>query len=98
MTTPATFAFTKLVVDDLDVSLAFYAELCGAREVQRIQADIAGEPIEEIICTTDAGTGIILLKYLHRSSAPGGEVVLGFTTADADGLFERAVAAVAVGR
>jgi predicted enzyme related to lactoylglutathione lyase len=92
-TQTATFAFTKLVVDDLDATLAFYADLCGAREVQRIQADIAGEPIEEIICTTESGAGIIFLKWLQRSSTPGGEVVLGFMTADIKELFERATAA-----
>jgi predicted enzyme related to lactoylglutathione lyase len=93
VTTTATFAFTKLVVDDLDATLAFYAELCGATEQQRIEADIGGEPIEEIICTTESGTGIIFLKWLQRSSTPGGEAVLGFMTPDIAALFERATEA-----
>ena len=94
MTTPtATFAFTKLVVDDLDASLAFYAAVCGASEMQRITAAIAGEPIEEIICSTASGAGIILLKYLERPAPASGEVILGLMTADMTATFAQATAA-----
>jgi catechol 2,3-dioxygenase-like lactoylglutathione lyase family enzyme len=87
-------AFTKLVVDDLDAELRFYTTACGVRELQRVRADIAGEAIEEIICANDDGsTSIILLKWLGRSSAPLGEVILGLTTPHMKALFERMVTA-----
>jgi lactoylglutathione lyase len=88
-----TFAFTKLVVHDLERSARFYDAVFGMKELQRVQADIAGSPIDEIICGSDSGPGVILLRWLDGRPAVAGGVVLGFTTSGIGELFERVVAA-----
>lgn len=87
-----TIAFAKLVVDDVEAMAAYYAELCGLQQLQRIQADIAGETIDEIILTGDGAPGIIVLKFVDRAAPPRGEVIVGITTDDISAFFERAVA------
>jgi lactoylglutathione lyase len=91
--TLATFAFTKLVVHDLESSARFYEVVCGMKQLQRVKADIAGAPIDEIICGTETGMGVILLQWLDGRSVPVGEVILGFTTPDIRSMFDRARAA-----
>jgi predicted enzyme related to lactoylglutathione lyase len=92
-TTP--LSFTKLVVDDLEAMAQYYRDVFGLSDVARFQASIAGAPIDEIILGVDGGHagGLIVLKYLGRPAPASGEVILGFTTDDIHGLFERAVAA-----
>ncbi len=93
-TPPANVAFTKLVVDDLDTLVSFYEELCGLQRLQRIQDEIAGEPIDEIICTSQSGASLIFLRWVERAApAAGTEVIVGVTTSDIAACFERAVAA-----
>jgi len=87
----SSLAFTKLIVDDLEGMTAFYTEAYGMRELQRVQAEIDGEPIDETILGASAGEGgtLILMKYLHREKPPQGELILGFRTDDIEVLFER---------
>ena len=93
-TPPANLAFTKLVVHDLDLVVPFYEEVCGLRRVQRVQAEIAGEPIDEIICTSESGASLIFLQWVGRAAAsPDTEVIIGITTSDIAACFERATAA-----
>lgn len=87
---PATFAFTKLVVDDLEGTTSFYEDVFALRQLNRVQAEIAGSRVEEIILGTDAGMGPILVKWLDGRTAPRGEVILGVTTPDIHSLFEQA--------
>ena len=95
MTAPkATYSFTKLVVDDLEGMARFYEDVYGLTELQRVQAEIGGEPIDEIILGSDGGYGgLILLRFVDRPAPANGEVIVGFTTADIAALFERARAA-----
>ena len=92
-TTAHHFGFTKLVVADLDKSTAFYREVFGLTESARIESDIAGRPIEEIIFTpADAGGAtLVLLRYLDVDTPATGELILGFLTSDIDQLMRDAV-------
>jgi predicted enzyme related to lactoylglutathione lyase len=96
MAAPATarLTFTKLVVHDLDGLAAYYSAVYGLDEVARIQAEVAGSPIDEIILGADGGrSGLILFRYLDREAPSHHEVILGFDTPDIDALFTRATAA-----
>ena len=88
-TAPATtMVSTKLVVHELDETAAFYCEAYGFEQTGRIQAEIAGEPIDEIFLGRpgQAGPGLILMKYVDRPAPTNGEVLLVFTTEDIDAL------------
>lgn len=95
MTAPkATYSFTKLVVDDLEGMARFYEEVYGLTQLQRVQAEIGGEPIDEIILGREGSyDGLILLRFTERPASAAGEVIVGFTTPDIAALFERAMAA-----
>jgi uncharacterized glyoxalase superfamily protein PhnB len=95
---PATLATTKLVVHEIDAMATFYCEAYGFEPTGRMQAEIAGEPIDEIFlgrpgAAQGSAGSLILLKYLERPAPPTGEVLLVFTTSDIDTLFERVGAA-----
>jgi lactoylglutathione lyase len=90
------FTFTKLIVGDLDRSAAFYRDVCGLTEVNRIDAESDdGRTLTEIILAGDpAGPAtLILITYHGEPLAPKGDSVLGFYTADIDAFLERLVAA-----
>lgn len=88
------YSFTKLVVADLEAMARYYDTVFGFKEIHRVQADIDGRPIEEILLGTDGSYGGLVLLTWPGSPPPGaGEVILGFTTADIGGVFDRAVAA-----
>ena len=93
MTEPATSAliFTKLVVDDLEKMTQFYIDAYGLQQLQRIQASIGDDPIDEtVLGPADGESGtLILMKYLDKAPPPRGELVLGFRTDDIEALFER---------
>lgn len=92
---PTTYAFTKLVVHDLEKMAAFYGEVYGLNQFDRLQSSIGDEPIDEIMLgTTDAQTGgMILFKFLGRKAPKNGEIILGFMTDDIEALYERVLAA-----
>ena len=87
------FAFTKLIVHDLEKMAAFYREVYGLHAVNRMQGvSIGDEPIDEIMVSTDPKAqygSLVLLKYLGRQASPNGENILGFTTDDLPALLER---------
>jgi predicted enzyme related to lactoylglutathione lyase len=91
------FAFTKLVVHDLDEMAGFYRDAYGLHSVRRVRGEKIGrEAIDEIMLSADpkASYGsLVLLRYLGRPPAPNGEVILGFTTGDLPALLERICAA-----
>ena len=92
---PDHFGFTKLLVADLDKSAAFYSEVFGLTETARIESDIGGRALEEILfgATSEGGATFVLLKF-HDATAPSAnEVILGFVTPDLAALTERAIAA-----
>lgn len=95
MATPAHFGFAKLVVADLDAASAFYRAVFGLEPLQTVESDIAGRPIKEIIFrpTADGAGTFVLLTFVGTAKPASDESIVGFITADIDGLFERARAA-----
>ncbi len=94
--TPATtFATTKLIVHDLEKLATFYCEAYGFAQTGRLQAEIAGEAIDEILLGKDGESGgsLILMKFVDRPAPENGEVALVFTTDDVDALCDRVRAA-----
>src|SRR5262245_52050766 len=90
---PTAYAFTKLVVRDLEAMTQYYGQVFGLEPIQVVEAEIEGSPIREIILGRDGGYGgLILLHWLEREPVPEGEVILGFTTPNVNELFARAVA------
>ena len=99
------FAFTKLIVHDLEKMAAFYSEVYDLAPRQRFDAEIGSEPIDEFMLGAEGETGsLILLQYVERPRPSGeaqparqakhaGEVILGFTTDDLPALLDRVRAA-----
>jgi lactoylglutathione lyase len=89
------FGFTKLVVSDLDASLAFYSSVFGLTEANRVTADIGGRHIDEIMLnpTAPGGPSLVLLRFDDRKQPATGELILGFVSDDVQALVDRAVAA-----
>jgi lactoylglutathione lyase len=89
------FTFTKLIVGDLERSAAFYRDVSGLTEVNRISAESDGRTLTEIILASDppAPATLILITYHGEPIAPRGDSVLGFYTADIDAFLKRLVAA-----
>ena len=94
-TADAHFSFTKLLVDDLEKTAAFYKSVCGLVEQQRVDATIDGRPISEItfLPTYPGGGSLTLLKFVAAPKPHNDELILGFTTADIEAFLERAKAA-----
>jgi len=93
----ANFAFTKLIVHDLEKMVAFYSEVYGLHAVHRVTGErIGDEEIDEIMMSADpkaTWSSLVLLSYIGRKTSPNGEVILGFTTDDLPALLERVQAA-----
>ncbi|WNG34302.1 glyoxalase/bleomycin resistance/dioxygenase family protein [Archangium violaceum] len=88
------FGFTKLLVDNLEASAAFYKSVCGLVETGRVDAAIAGRKIREILFAPshDGGATLVLLKFLEAPKPTNDEVILGFMTDDIEAFVERAKA------
>jgi predicted enzyme related to lactoylglutathione lyase len=86
------FGFTKLQVADLERSAAFYKAVAGLEESGRVDADIAGRKISEILMhpTTPGGANLVLLHFHDQPRAAADEVILGFITSDLEGFLARA--------
>jgi predicted enzyme related to lactoylglutathione lyase len=89
------FAFTKLIVGDLDRSAAFYRDVFGLTEDRRIDATVTGRAICEIILTSPkpAPATLVLFAFLDQPKPAAGDSILGFYTSDIAALVERAVRA-----
>ena len=89
------FGFTKLVVGDLEKSVAFYRAVCGLTETGRVDAAIGGRAISEVLfAPTAAGAAtLVLLAFLDAPKPASGEVILGVVVRDADAFVARAAAA-----
>jgi len=87
------FAFTKLVVADLDRCDAFYRGLFGLGRGARVRAEIAGRPMTEILYppTEPGGPTLVLMNFDDTPDGITGAPVVGFMTDDVDDLCSRAV-------
>ena len=85
--------FTKLIVEDLDKSAAFYEAVCGLVEEGRADEHIAGRPITEIYFKSDPpGTGTFTLTKFRDVVRPAVQaVILGFIADDIDAFVSRAL-------
>ena len=88
------FGFTKLLVNDLEASAAFYREVAGVQELVRVDDQIAGRPIREIMFhpTAEGGATFVLLQFVDQPTS-GSDVILGFQTDDVEAFVQRAVSA-----
>jgi len=88
----AIFNFTKLVVADLEKSFAFYRDVCGFTEQQRVRSAIAGRAFEEIIMAgrSPKAPSLILVAFDDRRAPAPGETILGLFTRDLAGFVEHA--------
>ena len=93
----STYAFTKLVVGDLDRTADFYKAVFDYRELQRVSSAVAGEPIEEIILIRGADMAgevtLVIWRWPGRPAPRDSDVIPGFITTDIDTVFARAEAA-----
>lgn len=89
------FSFTKLVVKDLEACAVFYKNVCGLTELARVDADIAGRSISEIMfnATGEGGATFVLLRFNDADQDFANEVIVGFVTPDLEAFVQRALAA-----
>lgn len=89
------FNFTKLVVADLEQAATFYKTVFGFQEWQRVEAEIEGRALKEVIFQplAEGQPSLVLLHFVDSPSARDGEVILGFTVKGIDGVFDRVTAA-----
>ncbi|WP_449469062.1 VOC family protein [Sphingobium chungangianum] len=85
------FGFTKLVVQDLEGTAAFYKDVAGLVEMARIQDTVGDRQIDEILfnATGEGGATFVLFKFLDRDAPARDEVILGFQTSDLEAFVER---------
>jgi predicted enzyme related to lactoylglutathione lyase len=89
------FMFTKLLVDDLEQAAAFYTSVCGVVEMHKVEAEITGRKVSEIVYmpTYQGGPMFILAKFHGAPKPANDEVILGFATKDLDAFVARVEAA-----
>ena len=89
------FGFTKLLVVHLEKSAQFCRDVFGLKETTRIQSEIAGRALEEILFnpTGDGAATFVLLKFVDATVPSADELILGFLTSDIDALIARATTA-----
>jgi predicted enzyme related to lactoylglutathione lyase len=93
--TPTPLSFTKLIVDDLEAMASFYTDVYGLKQIERIQSAVGKDAIDEILLGFEGEHtgGLVLLKFVDKPPPETGELILGFTTSDIDGLYDRVRAA-----
>jgi len=89
------FAFTKLVVGNLDKCAAFYETVFGLKAQARIDAEINGRALTEIVyeATAPGGANFVLLAFHDTPKPAAGEIIVGIVAADVEAAFSRATAA-----
>jgi lactoylglutathione lyase len=90
-TEKANFGFTKLLVADLERSAVFYEAVCGFEQAGRVDADVAGRKLSEILFrpTSPGGPTLVLLHFADAARPSSDEVILGMTTPDIDRFIAR---------
>lgn len=91
----SSFAFTKIVVDDLDAQADFYSTVLGQVSKHRFTGGEGHRAFEEIVMGSAAGDGpsLLLIRYVDGSSSRPGEAVFGFAVADVEETVRAARAA-----
>jgi predicted enzyme related to lactoylglutathione lyase len=95
-TPSSTFAFTKLVVADLEKMAEFYCTAYDLRRVARVQAEIGDDRIDEIMLGAGpemAPGSLVLLRFVDLPPPSCREALLGFTTDELPALIDRVCAA-----
>ena len=89
------FMFTKLVVHDLERAVQFYTSVFGLVEMHRLDAEITGRMVSEVVFmpTCEGGAMLVLLRYHDATGPVIGEQLLGFATQELEALIGRAEAA-----
>ena len=86
--TAQSFAFTKIVVADLDAAEHFYAQTLGLSRVTYIEfGEGPGQLQEVILAVPDGGPGspqLNLIRYPNRPMSAPGETVIGFMVDDVE--------------
>jgi len=93
--TAAHFGCTKLVVADLERACAFYKSVFGLTEQARVDAEIEGRKISEIMFhpTAPGGATFVLLAYADTTMPARSEAIILFITPDLATLLDKARAA-----
>lgn len=88
------FAFTKIVVADLEASERFYEKALGLSRVAYIEFGEGYDQLQEVVLavpgSATGGANLQLIHYPARPKPAPSEAVIGFTVADA----EKSVAAM----
>jgi predicted enzyme related to lactoylglutathione lyase len=86
------FMFTKLQVKDLDKAVAFYVSVVGLVEMNRVEAEIAGRKVSEVVFmpTYPGGPMFILAQFHDTQTHAANELILGLATKDIAGFIARA--------
>lgn len=86
------FMFVKLQVKDLEASVEFYTKVVGLVEMNRVEAEIAGRKVSEVVfMPTYPGGPMFILAHFQGTERPAGnEVILGLATTDIAGFIARA--------
>lgn len=96
-----TLAFTHLTVHDADAALAFYRDALGLTVLNDVATPVgrwvtiaseAQPGVTVVLSTPESGRGPEDAGALHELLAKGSLPMIGFTTDDLDGLFERVAA------
>ncbi|CAD7339808.1 bleomycin resistance protein [Sphingomonadales bacterium 56] len=93
----ASFAFTKLIVDDEEAQAEYYHQVYGLNKLHRVQNGDsgAGGSIREVIMgpgDTMSSESLVMFKFIDRPVPRDQEVILGFITDDLDALASRVLA------
>jgi len=84
--------FTKLQVKNLEQAAAFYGSVVGLVEMNRVEAEIAGRKVTEVVFmpTSAGGAMFILASFADTEVAAANEVILGLVTQNIAGFIARA--------
>ena len=86
--TALSFAFTKIVVADLDASERFYIEALGLARVTYVEFGEGVGRLQEVILAVPndltGGANLQLIHFPNKPPAAPGETVLGFMVDDVD--------------
>ncbi|KFG88894.1 Glyoxalase/bleomycin resistance protein/dioxygenase [Sphingobium herbicidovorans NBRC 16415] len=85
------FMFTKLVVRDLQRADNFYKAAFGLVEMHRLDAQIMGRPVSEIVYqpTYQGGPLFILAHFPDDTGVSSNEMMLGFAATDLEACVRR---------